>query len=196
MTSRLRFGLAALAASFLAACVTAVGTPYGPADSKGFGYSERRIEDNRFRVVFAGDGATSAVTVEDFAIRRAAELAVQNGYDWFLVAARDVAGESKGGVGVGAGLGTGSFGRRGGVSVGVGGDLGRVGARRFFTARLEVLMGTGPTPNEPNAYNASMVLRTIAPSPGAPSPGAPSSGAPSPGAPSPDDPASAPASVV
>ena len=153
--------LAAGAFMLASACVTAVGTAYGPADQKGYGYSETRIEADRYRVVFAGDGATPPDLVEDFALLRAAELAVENGYDWFRVAGRSMDGAERGGVNIGAGVGGGSFGRRSSVGVGVGGDLGRVGARRFFTARLEVLFGRGAKPEEGEVYDARSILDVI-----------------------------------
>lgn len=150
-------------AAFLAlgACATAVGTNYQAADSKGYGYSEQRVESDRYRVIFAGDGATSAETVEDFALLRAAELAKAGGYDWFRVTSRSVEAEDKGGVGIGAGVGTGSYGRSSGVSVGVGGNVGTVGAKRFYTARLEVLMGKGATPEGADCYDAASVIASI-----------------------------------
>jgi len=155
---------AALSIVALAACATAVGTNYGPADAKGFGYTETRIEADRYRVTFAGDGATPPSAVEDYALLRAAELAVAGGYDWFRVIGRSLDEQEKGGVGLGAGLGTGSYGRRSGVSVGVGGNLGTVGARKFYTARIEVLFGKGDKPDgETGApvYDAKSVIETI-----------------------------------
>ncbi|MEL7490941.1 MAG: hypothetical protein AAGJ73_09480 [Pseudomonadota bacterium] len=150
--------LAALAAG----CVTAVGTSYGPAaDAKGFGYEDSRIEDDRFRIIFRGDGATPAEAVEDFALLRAAELAIENDFDWFRIVSSNTVAEDRGGVGVGAGFGSGSYGRRGGVNVGVGGDLGTIGGRRFFTTRMEVLCGRGPEPDEGEVYNAREVATSI-----------------------------------
>jgi hypothetical protein len=100
--------------------------------------------------------------VEDFALLRAAELAVENGYDWFRVVGRSLDGEEKGGVGLGAGVGTGSYGRRSSVGVGVGGNLGTVGARKFFTSRLEVLFGSGDLPADTaEVYDARSVIDTI-----------------------------------
>lgn len=150
----------AFLACTLAACATAVGTAYGPADPKGYGYSETRIETDRYRIVFAGDGATAVDRVEDYALLRAAELAVENGYDWFRVVGRSVDERSKGGVGLGAGVGGG--GRN--VGVGVGGDLGTVGARKFYTATLEVLFGKGEKPADAaggEIYDARSVVETI-----------------------------------
>jgi len=156
---RIFIGLAFLILA--AACATAVGTDYMPADSKGFGYVDTKIEDNRYRITFAGDGATPLEVVEDFALLRAADIAVENGYDWFKIVTRDVKSQNKGGIGVGAGFGTGSYGRGGGVNVGVGGDLGTIGARQFFTSRIEVIFGRGDIPEEGEIYDAKSVQQNI-----------------------------------
>ena len=42
-------------------------------------------EENRYRVSFAGNSATSLQTVDDYLLYRAAELTVQTGHDWFQV---------------------------------------------------------------------------------------------------------------
>lgn len=74
----------------LAACATP--TPYQPnvrGQSTQGGYSEIRLEPNRFRVNFAGNSLTSRETVEGYLLFRAAELTVQSGYDWFAIVDRD-----------------------------------------------------------------------------------------------------------
>ena len=158
----------ALGASlFLAACAASGPAEYGPADDRGFGYEETRIEDDRYRVVYRGSAGSPPEQVEDYALRRAAELALANNYDWFRVVTRSVSGEQRGGVAVGAGFGTGSAGRNTGVGVGVGGDFGRIGAQDYFTSRLEVLLGAGAAPDEANAYDAASILAAAPPaSPG------------------------------
>ena len=62
--------LAAAAALALSACATA--TPYGPAgiDSR-YGYSEQRVDADRFRVSFAGNSVTSREQVEMSLLLRA-----------------------------------------------------------------------------------------------------------------------------
>ncbi|MFT4045196.1 MAG: hypothetical protein QM661_00710 [Solimonas sp.] len=75
--------LALAAAGALAACATA--TPYQPAD-RGYGYSEQRIEQNRYRVTFSGNSDTPKQTVENYLLYRAAELTLQSGYDYFVFA--------------------------------------------------------------------------------------------------------------
>ncbi len=74
--------------ALLAACATA--TPYQPAGRDGtpYGYSDRQIEQDRFRVSFSGNALTNRETVEDFLLYRAAELTLQRGYDYFTVADR------------------------------------------------------------------------------------------------------------
>lgn len=72
---------------FLAACVGA--TPYQPAPPRGFGYSEERLDQNKFRVTFRGNAQTSRETVEDYLLYRAAELTLQNGFSHFLIIGRD-----------------------------------------------------------------------------------------------------------
>ncbi|UZK67141.1 CC0125/CC1285 family lipoprotein [Sphingomonas sp. M1-B02] len=83
-------GLAVASSLTLAACMTA--TPYQPATGSGqyrTGYMDEQIESNRFRVSFAGNSLTARETVERYLLFRAAELTVQNGGDYFILADRD-----------------------------------------------------------------------------------------------------------
>ena len=74
--------LATAAALALSACATA--TPYGPAgvDSR-YGYSDQRVDADRYRVSFAGNSVTSREQVEMALLLRAAEVTTESGYDWF-----------------------------------------------------------------------------------------------------------------
>ena len=87
--------LAAMALTLaLGACATE--TPYQPRTQRGgFGYAESQIESNRFRVSFSGNSLTDRETVENYLLFRAAELTVQRGYDYFVVADRGVQGHSQ-----------------------------------------------------------------------------------------------------
>jgi flavin-binding protein dodecin len=163
----------ALATVALAACVTP--TVFGPADSRGFGYREQRIEDDRFIVTFAGNSATSQDQVADAALRRAAELTLQEGYDWFEVVQRtdNVGGGSRsyGGSGVSVGVGgvSGSRGSSVGTSVGLSFPLGGSGVES--TTSLEVRLGRGERPARASVYDAQAVARNLAAaSGGAPAP--------------------------
>lgn len=156
-----RLVLSALAALSLAACATP--TVYQPAmRPQDVGYSEYRIEPGRFRVTFRGGDGASAGYVTDLAIRRAADLAIQEGYDWFRVSDRFV--EARPGTGprfsVGVGGGSSSWGRRSGSSVGVGlGTTFGGGGDMALTATLEVLMGKGPKPPGVDVYDAREIQR-------------------------------------
>ncbi len=153
--------IAIVAVLFLSACATVGPATYGPADSKGFGFDETRVESDRYRITYRGSGGMPPELVEDYALLRAAELALANDYNWFRVVGRDVTGEQRGGVGIGAGVGGGSYGRRSGVGVGVGGDLGTIGGRDYFTVRMEVLFGSGDPPDSGEYYDASEIISTI-----------------------------------
>jgi len=146
-------------------CVATGPSNYGPAANSKFGYSESKIEQNRYRVSYRGSGGDSADRVENLALRRAAELTLQEGYEWFRVVSRDLNGERRGGVSVGGGVGSGSIGRRSSVGVGVGGDFGRFGGSDFFVARLEILMFRGDKPQTDeetgNIYDAQSLLSNL-----------------------------------
>lgn len=82
------FSLSAAALCLLAACATA--TPYGPAaQGGGYGFSDQRIESNRFRITFRGNSSTPRDVVENSLLYRAAELTVDQGYDHFVVIEND-----------------------------------------------------------------------------------------------------------
>ena len=78
--------MVAAIAGGLAACVTE--TPYQPAPqgraaAGSFGYSDSKIDSAHWRVNFAGNSFTSRETVEKYLLYRAAELTLEQGFDWF-----------------------------------------------------------------------------------------------------------------
>ncbi len=85
-----RFILAGFAAAaLLGACATA--TPYQAAalGARGAqGFSEQRLEADRFRVSVQGNSITDRETLENQLLFRAAELTLNNGFDHFLVVSR------------------------------------------------------------------------------------------------------------
>ena len=147
----------AITALMLSACATAT-TSYGPATMKnGLGYRETQIESNRYRVVFRGGPDLKPDGVEDYALRRAAELTIQNGGAWFHVVNRStefVGGAAPGGSSISMGGSTGSYGS--GVGVGIGLDLS--GDTRKYETTLEIVTGTGMKPDDPSVYNAAEIL--------------------------------------
>lgn len=81
--------VSALLLATLGACATA--TPYQPnirGQAVAGGFSEARLDTDRFRVTFAGNSLTSRETVEGYLLYRAAELTVAQGYDGFTVVER------------------------------------------------------------------------------------------------------------
>jgi len=180
---------AALAASTLMVAGCATETTYRPATGQGFnrtGYAERRVEPDRFIVSFAGNSVTSRDTVERYLLFRAAELTLQNGYDYFVMANRDTDRQSRTYTtpGFGGPAGFGGFG-------GYWGPSWRYYGRGFgwrswdpwyggfgpwdngfdvrtidrFDATAEIVMRRGPIPRDNlRAFNAKAVVDSIGPS--------------------------------
>jgi len=158
-----RLTLLTLAASALALTACASLAPYGPQQgANGQGYAEQRIETNRWRVTYRGVGAPGPVA--DMALLRAADLTVQNGFDWFEVTQRWTDGrrDSAGGIRPSVSIGAGSsrYGRYSSSGVGVGVGLDLSGPQPTSTV-LEVVMGNGPRPDRPEAYDARDVQMTL-----------------------------------
>ncbi len=155
------------AALLLSACASSGLPPYAAATSQtGAGYSETQIESNRYFVTYRAAGATDAAVLEDYAMLRAAELALQNGRDWFWLDRRTLDQQStrSSGPSIGVGIGGGSFGGRGGVTGGVGINIplgGQSAGQRARSATVEVRLGEGPKPDQPNAYDARSLSLNI-----------------------------------
>ena len=151
--------LAALAAvSVLAAagCTTAYnGDRYQAAQHSGdYGYSEQRLEDNRYRVNYRTEN--DRYLAEDFAMRRSAELTLDRRYDWFQVISRNRAVSddmfrrydqyaSKYGDSAASSQDRPAYGSVYGEGSGV--------------AVLDIVMGNDPPPRGANVYNAREVLQ-------------------------------------
>lgn len=153
--------LAALAGAALAAC-TPAQTTYGPATGRAgqaIGFDSLRITENRWRVNFTAGQDVSTSGAERLALRRAAELTLENGHDWFEVVGRHV--ETTGGrspvrVGGSAGTTVGSRGyRASGVGLGVSFSPGQEGRT---LVSLEIITRQGETPDAPNAYDARSLI--------------------------------------
>lgn len=157
-----RLILPALAALALSACATQP-TLYQPAAGpNAVGYSDYRIESDRFRVTFQGGPGASPQHVSDLALLRAADLAVANGYDWFRVTDRFLQGRPDNGPRVGLGVGGADFGRRSSVGLGLGTSF-NLGGGPSVAATLEVMMGRGERPRTPDTYDARSLRQNLAP---------------------------------
>lgn len=95
MTGSFRLPVACL----LALCLTvAAGCAYGPTpyqagDRQGF--SDVRLEADRYRVAFRGNSVTDRETVELYLLFRAAELTIESGFDSFSIVERATDRESR-----------------------------------------------------------------------------------------------------
>ena len=67
-------------ALLLAGCATS----YQPQGMTG-GFSETQLDTNMFTVTFKGNGHTSRDKANDFALLRSAEVALENGYKYFII---------------------------------------------------------------------------------------------------------------
>lgn len=158
-----RLALVAACALSLAACATAP-TVYAPAAGpKAVGYSEYRIEPGRYRITFRGGPGAPPEQVADYALLRAADLALADGYDWFRVSDRLMrqAGPQSG-PRISLGTGGTDFGRRSAVGVGVGTSF-NLGGGPALAQTIEVMMGKGEPPRGVDVYDARAIRRTMGP---------------------------------
>lgn len=155
----MKFWLAASALLALGACATNV--PYGPAASDSAkGYSVLPIENNRFRITYKD---SSMELARSRALRRAAELTLEKGDDWFqVVSAYSDTGELAGGgssVSIGGGS---SSGGRSSVGLGVGISLPLGGGSSGPVEHvMEIVTAPGAKPDNPDAYDAEDVLANL-----------------------------------
>jgi hypothetical protein len=87
--NRLVFAAAGLAWLAVSAC--APEQPYfGPRDADhSTGYTDEKLDQNRFRVTYSGSSATARETVENFLLLRAAQVTAQAGSGYFMFDMRD-----------------------------------------------------------------------------------------------------------
>jgi hypothetical protein len=141
-------------ALLLAGCAS-TPTVYQASTGPGVaGFSEYRIEPGRYRVTFVGAPGAPAAQVNDYALLRAAELALRDGYDWFRVSDRFTEGRGDpNGSRLSLGVGGGNYGWHSGVGLGVGTSFPLGGGPRL-AATLEVMMGKGARPAGADVYDA------------------------------------------
>jgi hypothetical protein len=160
---------------------TACSTPtrYGPlsASHGNGGYSEQRIEDNRYRVMFTGNAYTSRAKVENFLLYRAAQLTVQQGFDGFTMITRatdpnvqTVVTRDPASFGYGAFWGPSWRYRRGGFGwrswdpwggSPFWGDDVDVNTITSYEASAEILMFHGKQPADQNSFDAQQVIDNL-----------------------------------
>jgi len=154
-----------IASIILAATLTACAstpTPYAPANGGDRGWSQTQIEQDRFRIRFDAGADMAFEEVELMALRRAAEVTLEQGGDWFLLVSRHSDGNDRNPVGVSTGVGI-STGSRGYSSRGIGLGLNYDASAGQKSVSLEILVRTGPRPQDVRVYDAREVLANSAP---------------------------------
>lgn len=73
-----------VAAAGVFAILSACATPYGKYGIAG-GYTDSRIDENTFSISVDTNGFTNQQTTSMHAMYRAAELTLNNGYDYFVI---------------------------------------------------------------------------------------------------------------
>jgi hypothetical protein len=154
-------------------------TPYQPASAdNGEGYTTQRIEQNRFRISFKGNSVTSRQTVDTYMLYRSAEVTLENGADYFVIANKDVdknTAYEHYGDDLAWGWGGGWGWRHGWGGPGWSGpDYSRPINSYEAIADIMTFRGRKP-PNNPYAYDAREVMNAIGPTIMriAPAPGSP-----------------------
>ena len=164
MPTRFRAPILAIlpAALLLTACATGP-KPYQPASgASSYGWSEQAIETGRYRVSYQAETPEKA---REYALLRAAELTLQSGGEWFRVTDSYSEGQAPRGpsgrpaVSVGGSVGSGGRSSMG-VGIGMGFPLG--GGAGEFRHTLEILMGSGPKPQDVRVYDAADVQFNMA----------------------------------
>jgi hypothetical protein len=156
------FIAAALSGLLLAACASAP-TVYRSAEASptAVGYSEYRLEAGRYRVTFQGGPGAPETQIADYALLRAAELALRDGYDWFRIADRSTTASGvDSGPRFSVGGGSSSYGHRSSVGLGVGTSF-NLGPGPAISRSIEVVFGKGATPRDRDAYDAKEVVKNV-----------------------------------
>ncbi len=73
-----------LTISLIVAVLGGCATAYQPQGITG-GFSSTQLDSNVFQVTFTGNGYTARGRANDFALLRSAELALENGYKYFII---------------------------------------------------------------------------------------------------------------
>lgn len=154
--------VAVVSGLLLAACASAPTVYRARAGAPNdVGYSEYKLEAGRYRVTFQGGPGAPEAQIADYALLRAAELALRDGYDWFRVADRETSSSGYDrGPRMSVGGGSASFGGRSSVGVGIGTSF-NLGPGPAFARSIEVVFGKGPTPRDRDAYDAREIVKAV-----------------------------------
>jgi hypothetical protein len=146
----------------LAACAAMPTTYHPQASLNGDGYRDAPIESDRYRVDFRGNIDTPRSLVEEYLLYNAAEVTVNSGHDFFYVVNSNTDTRTRYDGYVDPDFGGGAFGGYG-YPGWYGGASFSETANNSYDATATILVGTGKRPNDPNAYDAHDVLKTLGP---------------------------------
>src|SRR5262249_3619247 len=140
------------------------------------GFTDQRLDADHFRVTFSGNSMTSRQTVENYLLYRAAELTVNQGFDWFETVDRHTDRQTTtyvdpmpGPYGpywrpywrFHAGFGWRSWDPWFGDPFW--GDRYDVSTIDRYQAEAEIVTGHGPKPSDPHAFDARAVMSNLGP---------------------------------
>lgn len=169
MLRKLMAAAAITAVTALAACSSGP-TPYQPAAGYERGYSETKIERDRYRISFKGNSLTDRETVENYMLYRAAELTLQSGYDVFTIVNRETDKDRdvrRTGGFYGPRLSYMYFSPRWGWMYGWDPFWSSYPSRfdevTRYEAFAEIVMSRGPKGGDPNAFDARQVSQNLSP---------------------------------
>ncbi len=139
---------------------------YSPAPKSGsVGYYDSKLTKDRYRVTFIGYTSTSGDEVQNYVLLRAAELTLQNNFDWFQVINRSLTEKTTNNeptFTVGLSSGCYPFGCR---SIGSRWYTGfRVDSENYsdrYKASIEILMGNGEPEDPSKVYNAKELEKNL-----------------------------------
>jgi hypothetical protein len=140
----------------IAVCILGLGacaTPYQEMGLTG-GVSATQLTSDTFQIVAKGNGYTSSSAIERYALRKAAEVTVANGYDLFLIASAADRGRV-------SGFTTNSQYNGGGYSSGFATPIYTPGQ----TLMVKTFRGPKPADAPPNLYDARELLSYLVPPP-------------------------------
>lgn len=151
----------------LAGCASGP-TPYQQTGESRYGYTEQAVESDRYRISFSGNSLTERDTVETYLLYRAAELTLERGYDHFRLAQRETDTERRV-------VGAYPYSRFGAQYRYYHPGYGWYGWRDPFwndvnlrevsryEATAEIVLGRGPAPDTPDAFEAREVVANLGP---------------------------------
>ncbi|TNE58193.1 MAG: hypothetical protein EP340_06410 [Alphaproteobacteria bacterium] len=155
MIPKITYSLAFTLALTMALSACASEAPYGPAaSSASSGYTQKSLEEGRYRVTYR---ARTAEAARDGALRRAAEITLGDGAEWFQIVhaySEGTAAQPRTSVGIGGHSGGGGS----GVGVGIGMSF-PLGGGSSYEHSFEFIVGSGERPEGGDVYDARSLFR-------------------------------------